>query len=59
MSNLSRCNKKKILLVQGDQIVHLRGFGSVDPTGRAVTPTPPSLQARAAACDGWADAPQC
>ena len=26
-------------IVQGDQIVHLKGFGSADPTGRAVTPT--------------------
>ena len=45
-------------IVQGDQIVHLKGFGSADPTGRAVTPHTPSLQARSAACDGWADAPQ-
>ncbi len=25
-------------IVQGDQIVHLKGFGVADPSGRAVTP---------------------
>src|SRR5258705_9073993 len=30
-------------IVQGDQIVHLRGFGSADPTGRAVTPHTPFI----------------
>jgi CubicO group peptidase (beta-lactamase class C family) len=30
-------------LVQGDQIVHLRGFGTADSTGRAITPQIPFL----------------
>lgn len=30
-------------IVQGDQIVHLKGFGSADPTGRAVTPHTPFI----------------
>ena len=28
-------------IVQGDRIVHLKGFGSADPSGRAVTPQTP------------------
>jgi CubicO group peptidase (beta-lactamase class C family) len=28
-------------IVQGDQIVHLRGFGTADPSGRVVTPQTP------------------
>jgi len=28
-------------IVQGDQIVHLKGFGVADPSGRAVTPQTP------------------
>lgn len=28
-------------IVQGDQVVHLRGFGIADPTGRPVTPATP------------------
>src|ERR1700752_2284817 len=28
-------------IVQGDQIVHLKGYGIADPTGRAVTPQTP------------------
>src|SRR5215216_3548174 len=30
-------------LVQGDQIVHLKGFGIADPSGRAVTPQTPFI----------------
>ena len=30
-------------IVQGDRIVHLKGFGSADPSGRAVTPQTPFL----------------
>jgi len=30
-------------IVQGDQIVHLKGFGSADPSGRAVTPHTPFI----------------
>src|SRR5688500_15244890 len=30
-------------IVQGDQIVHLKGFGNADPAGRAVTPQTPFL----------------
>lgn len=30
-------------IVQGDQIVHLQGFGMADPSGRAVTPQTPFL----------------
>lgn len=30
-------------IVQGDQIVHLKGFGIADPTGRAVTPQTPFI----------------
>jgi CubicO group peptidase (beta-lactamase class C family) len=30
-------------IVQGDQIVHLKGFGIADPSGRAVTPQPPFM----------------
>ena len=30
-----------LALVQGDQVVHLQGFGQADPTGRAVTPETP------------------
>jgi len=30
-------------IVQGDQIVHLQGFGIADPSGRAVTPQTPFL----------------
>jgi CubicO group peptidase (beta-lactamase class C family) len=30
-------------IVQGDQIAHLKGFGSADPTGRAVTPHTPFI----------------
>jgi CubicO group peptidase (beta-lactamase class C family) len=30
-------------LVHGDQIVHLRGFGIADPSGRAVTPQTPFI----------------
>ena len=30
-----------IAIVQGDQIVHVRGFGEADPSGRAVTPQTP------------------
>src|SRR5213592_4392358 len=32
-------------IVQGDQIVHLRGFGRADPTGRAVTSQTPFVLA--------------
>ena len=28
-------------IVQNDRIVHLRGFGTADPTGRPVTPQTP------------------
>src|SRR5262245_13377514 len=28
-------------IVQGEQIVHLKGFGIADPSGRAVTPQTP------------------
>jgi CubicO group peptidase (beta-lactamase class C family) len=30
-------------IVQGDQIVHLKGFGVADPSGRAVTPQTPFM----------------
>jgi CubicO group peptidase (beta-lactamase class C family) len=30
-------------IVQGDQIVHLKGFGIADPSGRAVTPQTPFI----------------
>ena len=30
-------------IVQGDQIVHLKGFGVADPSGRPVTPQTPFL----------------
>jgi len=30
-------------IVQGDQIVHLKGFGVTDPSGRAVTPQTPFI----------------
>lgn len=30
-------------IVEGDQIVHLKGYGIADPTGRAVTPQTPFL----------------
>jgi CubicO group peptidase (beta-lactamase class C family) len=30
-------------IVQGDQIVHLRGFGLADPSGRTVTPQTPFI----------------
>src|SRR5215212_5547681 len=30
-------------IVQGDQIVHLKGFGSADPSGRPVTPQTPFI----------------
>jgi CubicO group peptidase (beta-lactamase class C family) len=30
-------------IVQGDQIVHLKGFGVADPSGRAVTPQTPFI----------------
>ena len=30
-----------LAIVQGDQIVHLKGFGVADPSGRAVTPQTP------------------
>jgi CubicO group peptidase (beta-lactamase class C family) len=30
-------------IVQGDQIVHLKGFGLADPSGRAVTPQTPFI----------------
>jgi len=30
-------------IVQGNQIIHLRGFGSADPSGRAVTPQTPFI----------------
>jgi CubicO group peptidase (beta-lactamase class C family) len=30
-------------IVQGDQIVHLKGFGLADPSGRPVTPQTPFL----------------
>jgi CubicO group peptidase (beta-lactamase class C family) len=33
-------------LVHNDQIVHLRGFGTADQSGRAVTPTLHSFWAR-------------
>jgi CubicO group peptidase (beta-lactamase class C family) len=33
-------------IVQGDQIVHLRGFGVADARGRAVTPKRPSSSAQ-------------
>lgn len=32
-------------IVQGDQVVHLRGFGRADPTGRVVTPQTPFMLA--------------
>jgi len=32
-------------IVQGDQIAHLRGFGTADPSGRAVTPQTPFITA--------------
>jgi CubicO group peptidase (beta-lactamase class C family) len=32
-----------LAIVQGDRIVHLKGFGRADPTGRAVTPQTPFL----------------
>jgi CubicO group peptidase (beta-lactamase class C family) len=36
-----------LALVRGDRIVHLRGFGRADPSGRAVTPQTPFLIASA------------
>src|SRR5215212_2650030 len=30
-------------IVQGDQIVHLKGFGTTDPSGRPVTPQTPFI----------------
>jgi CubicO group peptidase (beta-lactamase class C family) len=35
-------------IVQGDHIVHLKGFGVADPTGRLVTPATPFGPARSA-----------
>ena len=32
-----------LAIVEGDQIVHLRGFGVADPTGRPMTPQTPML----------------
>ena len=32
-----------LAIVQGDQIVHLKGFGHADPTGRPVTPQTPFI----------------
>ena len=32
-----------LAIVQGDQIVHLKGFGVADPSGRAVTPQTPFI----------------
>ena len=32
-----------LAIVHGDQIVHLKGFGIADPTGRAVTPQTPFI----------------
>jgi CubicO group peptidase (beta-lactamase class C family) len=32
-----------LAIVQGDQIVHLKGFGVVDPSGRVVTPQTPFM----------------
>ncbi len=32
-----------LAIVQGDKIVHLRGFGKADPSGRPVTPQTPFL----------------
>ncbi|MEZ4737662.1 MAG: serine hydrolase domain-containing protein [Caldilineaceae bacterium] len=30
-------------IVQGDQVVHLKGYGMADPSGRAVTPQTPFM----------------
>src|SRR5215469_8244765 len=37
-----------VAIVKGDQLVYLKGYGRADPSGRAVTPHPPSSSAPSA-----------